>query len=96
MSDRRERIRHKLAQLRAIYIGPFSLAGGTVVALITAAIWIWRQELFLLYQERTALIPATFVAIAIAMDRARCPAPILVDSGGSTGWSRRPGTTNQP
>jgi tight adherence protein B len=35
--------------------------------LITAAIWIWRQELFLLYQERTALIPATFVAIAIAI-----------------------------
>lgn len=67
MSDRRDRIRHKIAQLRAIYIGPFSLTGGAILALITAAIWIWRQELYLLYQERTALIPATFVAIAIAI-----------------------------
>lgn len=67
MSDRREKLRHKLAQLRAIYIGPFSITGGAILALFTVAIWIWRQDLFLLYQERTALIPATFVAIVVAI-----------------------------
>jgi tight adherence protein B len=67
MSNRSEIIKLKLAQFRETYIGPHSTAGGVILALITTGIWIWRKQLFLLYQERTALIPATFVAVAIAI-----------------------------
>lgn len=67
MNNRRERIRRKLAELRAIYIGPFSLTGGAILVLITLVVWIWRRDLYQLYQERTALIPATFIAVAVVI-----------------------------
>lgn len=67
MNDRRERVKRRLAELRAIYIGPFSLTGGAILAFITLVIWIWRHDLYRIYQERTALIPATFIAVAVVV-----------------------------
>ena len=66
MKFSKERLQRRLAAFRAVYLGPYIAGGAPIIALITAGAWIFRRDLHQLYQDRTALLPGTFIAFAVA------------------------------
>lgn len=67
MSLQRESWKPRFERIRAGFYGPYIAVAAPIFALIVALLWIFRYDLYRLYRERIALLPATFIAIVILL-----------------------------